>query len=42
MSVDARTSALKNVWWIDRDKLAIVKVLILVLLLAVLMYLLLR
>ena len=25
MSVDARKSALKNVWWIERDKLAIVK-----------------
>ena len=25
MSVAARTSALKNVWWIERDKLAIVK-----------------
>jgi len=26
MSVDARTSALKNVWWIERDKLGIAKV----------------
>ena len=25
MSVNARTNALKNVWWIERDKLAIVK-----------------
>jgi len=26
MSVDARKSALKNVWWIERDKLGIAKV----------------
>ena len=26
MSVDARTSALKNVWWIERDSLGIAKI----------------
>ena len=25
MSVDAKTSALKNVWWVERDNLGIVK-----------------
>tara|TARA_R100001594_G_scaffold77860_1_gene112391 strand:- start:1273 stop:1683 length:411 start_codon:yes stop_codon:yes gene_type:complete len=25
MSVDARTSALKNVWWVERDKLGIAR-----------------